>query len=104
MALDFDILTYRKGRTRKIAEARFTPHQAKLDGRRVRYLLHEHPVRFLKGKLRLRQITRLTEGGHQTPIVTSRWALRAILLASPISQPFPHKNFFNYLRQQYLID
>ena len=34
MALGFDILTYRKWRTRRIAESRFTPHKAKLDGRR----------------------------------------------------------------------
>ncbi|PYT97849.1 MAG: hypothetical protein DMG38_17975 [Acidobacteria bacterium] len=61
LALDFDLLTYRKGRTRRIAESRFTQHRAKLDGRRVRYLLHEQPVRFLRGKLRLRQITRLTQ-------------------------------------------
>src|SRR5260370_19231651 len=104
MALDFDIVTDRKGRSRKIAEARFTPHQAKLDGRRVRYLLHEQPVRFLKGKLRLRQITRLTEGGHQTPIVTSRWDLRAIVLAYRMFERWRQENFFKYVREEYLID
>jgi DNA-binding CsgD family transcriptional regulator len=41
MALGFDILTYRKGRTRRIAESRFTRHKAKLDGRWVQYLLHD---------------------------------------------------------------
>jgi hypothetical protein len=104
MALDFDILTYRKGRTRRTAETRFTSHQAKLDGRRVRYLLHEQPVRFLKGKLRLRQITRLTEGGHQTPIVTSRWDLRAIVLAYRMFERWRQENFFKYVREEYLID
>src|SRR5947207_9303950 len=104
MALDFDILTYRKGRTRRIAEARVTQHKAKLDGRRVRYLLHEQPVRFLKGKLRLRQITRLSEGGHQTPIVTSRWDLRAIVLAYRMFERWRQENFFKYVREEYLID
>src|SRR5438046_1285850 len=104
LALDFDLLTYRKGRTRRIAEARFTQHKAKLDGRRVRYLLHEQPVRFLKGKLRLRQITRLTEGGHQTPIVTSRWDLRAIVLAYRMFERWRQENFFKYVREEYLID
>ena len=104
LAWDFDLLTYRKGRTRRIAEARFTPHKAKLDGRRVRYLLHEQPVRFLKGKLRLRQITRLTEGGHQTPIVTSRWDLRAIVLAYRMFERWRQENFFKYVREEYLID
>jgi hypothetical protein len=104
LALDFDILTYRKGRTRRIAEARFTSHKARLDGRRVRYLLHEQPVRFLKGKLRLRQITRLTQGGHQTPIVTSRWDLRAIVLAYRMFERWRQENFFKYVREEYLID
>jgi len=79
--MGFDILTYRKGRIRHIAEERFTRHKAKLDGRPVEYLLNDQPVRFLKGKLRLRQVTRLTETGHQTPIVTTRWDLRAIVVA-----------------------
>src|SRR6059058_3364074 len=35
LALGFDLLTYRKGRTRQIAEERFTKHQARLDGRKV---------------------------------------------------------------------
>src|SRR2546429_5689243 len=59
-SLGFDLLTYRKGRTRQIAEERFTKHQARLDGRKVEYLLHDQAVRFLKRKLRLRQITRLS--------------------------------------------
>jgi hypothetical protein len=104
LALGFDILTYRKGRTRRIAEARFTQHKAKLDGRRVHYLLHEQPVRFLKGKLRLRQITRLTKGGHQTPIVTSRWDLRAIVLAYRMFERWRQENFFKYVREEFLID
>src|SRR6266581_5389924 len=71
LALGFDLLTYRKGRTRQIAEERFTKHQARLDGRKVEYLLHDQAVRFLKRKLRLRQITRLSPNGHQTPALTA---------------------------------
>jgi len=104
LAMGFDILTYRKGRTRRIAETRFSPHQAKLDGRAVKYLLHDQPVRFLKGKLRLRQVTRLTEDGHQTPIVTTRWDLRAIAIAYRMFERWRQENFFKYLRQEYLID
>jgi hypothetical protein len=104
LAMGFDILTYRKGRTRRIAETRFSLHQAKLDGRAVKYLLHDQPVRFLKGKLRLRQVTRLTESGHQTPIVTSRWDLRAIVIADRMFERWRQENFFQYLREEYLID
>jgi hypothetical protein len=42
--------------------------RAKLDGRWVDYLLHDEAVRFLKGRLRLRQVTRLCDGGHQTNV------------------------------------
>jgi len=104
LAMGFDILTYRKGRIRHIAEKRFTLHKAKLDGRPVEYLLHDQPVRFLKGKLRLRQVTRLTETGHQTPIVTSRWELPAIVVAHRMFERWRQENFFKYLREEYLID
>lgn len=104
LAMSFDILTYRKGRTRHIAGKRFTWHRARLDGRQVRYRLHDQPVRFLKGQLRLRQVTRLTETGHQTPIVTSRWDLRAIVVAHRMFERWRQENFFKYLREEYLID
>jgi len=104
LAMGFDVLTYRKGRTRRIAPTRFSRHQAKVDGRAVKYLLHDQPVRFLKGKLRLRQVTRLTEDGHQTPIVTSRWDLRAIVIAYRMFERWRQENFFKYLREEYLID
>jgi hypothetical protein len=102
--MGFDILTYRKGRTRHIAERRFSLHKAKLDGRQVEYLLPDQPVRFLKGKLRLRQVTRRTETGHQTPIVTSRWELRALVVAHRMFERWRRENFFKYLREEYLID
>jgi hypothetical protein len=78
--------------------------KAKLDGRRVKYLLHEQPVRFLKGKLRLRQVTRLTETGHQTPILTSRWDLRDIVVAYRMFERWRQENFFKYMREEFLID
>jgi DNA-binding CsgD family transcriptional regulator len=54
LTMGFDILTYRKGRVRRIAEKRFLLRTAKLDGRPVKYFLHDQAVRFLRGKLRLR--------------------------------------------------
>ena len=61
----FDLLTYRAGRCRRIHEWRFIRRRAELDGHSVDYLLHDQPVRFLKGKLRLRQVTRLCDNGHE---------------------------------------
>ena len=48
--MNFDILTYRKGRVRHISEKRFVLRSARLDGRSVSYLLHDQPVRFLQRK------------------------------------------------------
>lgn len=104
LGMGFDILTYRKGRVRRIAEKRFLWRTAKLDGRRVKYLLHDQAVRFLGGKLRLRQVTRLTANGKQTPILTSRWELRDIVVAYRMFERWRQENFFKYMRQEFLLD
>jgi transposase len=100
----FDVLTYRKGWCRRINEQRFTRRRAKLDGRWVSYVLHDQPVRFLKGKLRLRQVTRLCDNGHQTQVITSRWDLRDIEVAYHMFDRWRQENFFKYMREEYLLD
>jgi transposase len=100
----FDILTYRKGKARRINERRFVRRRAKLDGRWVSYELHDQPVRFLKGKLRLRQISRLCDNGHQTQVITSRTELRDIELAYYMFDRWRQENFFKYMREEFLID
>jgi len=101
----FDLLTYRKGRFRKVARSRFQKHAGRIGGRRVCYLLADQGVQFLKGALRLRQVTRLSEdGSHQTPIVTSRRDLRAIEVAGRMFERWRQENFFKYLREEYALD
>jgi hypothetical protein len=100
----FDVLTYRKGRCRHINERRFTRRRAELDGREVDYLLHDQPVRFLNGKLRLRQVTRLCDDGHQTQVITSRWDLPDIEVAHRMFERWRQENFFKYMREEFLLD
>ncbi len=100
----FDILTYRKGRSRGINEKRFVRRRAKLDGRWVSYRLHDQNVWFLKGKLRLRQVTRLSDNGHQTQVLTSRWDLRDIEVAYRMFERWRQENFFKYMREEFLLD
>jgi hypothetical protein len=102
--MNFDILTYRKNPVRRISEKRFVLRKARLDGRSLQYLLHDQPVRFLHGKLRLRQVTRLTDSGHQTAVLTSRWDLRDIVVAYRMFERWRQENFFKYMRQEFLID
>ena len=82
IALGFDILTYRKGRSRPVPLRCFHEHKGAFDGRKVRYQLDDRNILLLgrKLRLRLRQVTRLKDG-HQTQIVTSRRDLTAIEVA-----------------------
>ena len=100
----FDILTYRKGKGRFVNERRFVHRRAKLDGRWVSYDLHEQPVRFLKGTLRLRQVTRLCDNGHQTQVITNRQDLRDIEVAYRMFDRWRQENFFKYMREEFLLD
>ena len=104
LAANFDLLTYRKGKSRRISPGRFVPRSAAIDGHAVKYLLHDQTVRFLKGKLRLRQVTRLTDDGHQTQVITSRTDLDDIEVAYRMFERWRQENFFKYLREEFLLD
>jgi len=104
IAAGFDLLTYRKGRHPRIPRSRFGPHTARCDGRKLSYVLADQEVRLLKGKLRLRQVTRRMDNGHQTPILTSRRDLGAAHVAYRMFDRWRQENFFKYLREEYALD
>ncbi len=104
LAWGFDLLTYRKGRTRRVARRHFHQRSATLDGGKVRYLLADQRVFLLGRKLLLRQVTRLSEDGHQTPILTSRCDLPAIEVAFRMFERWRQENFFKYMREEYALD
>ncbi|MHB8533746.1 MAG: putative transposase [Solirubrobacteraceae bacterium] len=100
----FDILTYRKGRFRRVPRRRFHKRVGRIDGIRVRYFLADQEIRLLRAKLRLRQVTRLSDDGHQTPIVTSRRDLTDLQVAFRMFERWRQENFFKYLREEYALD
>jgi len=104
LAAHFDLLTYRKGHYRHIPRKRFQPCRTRRDGRLLTYVLADQEVRLLKGKLRLRQVTRLMDNGHQTPILTSRRDLPAAQVAYRMFDRWRQENFFKYLREEYALD
>jgi len=104
LAAGFDLLTYRKGRYPHIPRQRFHQRRARRDGRTTAYVLADQAVRLLKGKLRLRQVTRRMDNGHQTPILTSRWDLPAAQVAYRMFDRWRQENFFKYLREEYALD
>jgi hypothetical protein len=75
-----------------------------LGGRSSTYTLADQEVRLLKGQLRLRQVTRRMENGHQTPILTSRRDLPAAQVAYRMFDRWRQENFFKYLREEYALD
>ena len=104
LTANFDLLTYRKGRYPRIPRQRFQTCRARRDGRIITYVLADQEMRLLKGKLRLRQVTRLMEDGHQTPILTSRRDLPAAQVAYRMFDRWRQENFFKYLREEYALD
>src|SRR2546422_6943564 len=104
IAAKFDLLTYRKGRYPRIPRSRFHPCRTRREGRTLSYVLADQGVRLLKGKLSLRQVTRLMDNGHQTPILTSRRDLPAAQVAYRMFDRWRQENFFKYLREEYALD
>lgn len=104
IAAGFDILTYRKGRFRKVKSSQFVQHEATVDGQKLSYLLADQNVLLDKRCLKLRQVTRLTENGHQTPILTSRTDLSTIEVAHRMFERWKQENFFKYMREEFAID
>jgi hypothetical protein len=100
----FDLLTYRKGRYRAIPRKRFRRCRTRRDGKTITYLLADQEVRLQGGKLRLRQVTRRMDNGHQTPILTSRRDLPAAQVAYQMFERWRQENFFKYLREEYALD
>ena len=110
LADGFDLLTYRKAPYRPVPLPRFTRHEATIDGRKIDYWLADQRIRLQYGpkprrrRLALRQVTRLSESGHQTPILTSRRDLSALEVAHRMFGRWGQENFFKYLRAEYALD
>jgi len=111
----YHLITYRKGRSPNLAEDVFETRVLEVDGREVRYrLCDEAQVRVGQAKLRwsdgserpllMRQVTRLTDTGHQTQVLTSRSDLEAEQVLWQMFARWRQENFFKYMRQEFAID
>jgi hypothetical protein len=104
IASGFDILTYRKGRSPRVPASQFGEHTGVFGGRKVTYTLADRGVLLFGRKLRLRQVTQLSQNGHQTPIITSRRDLSAVEVAFRMFERWRQENFFKYLREEFALD
>jgi len=101
---NWDILTYRKGKTLDVSESSFQEHTAKIDGRDVSHLLSETRVSFLNGELNLRQITKLNENGHQIHILTSKEGPPAVEVAYWMFNRWRQENYLKYMKEEFELD
>ena len=119
MEAGFDLITYRKGKSRALPRSGFEEHELKVDGRCLRYPLCDQP-RVRVGRLRtkrkkrvgnegpeflwLRQVTILREDGRQTQILTNRTDLEAVEVAYRIFNRWRQENFFKYMAEEFALD
>lgn len=117
-ALGVDIITYRKGKRKKLPRSRFTAHRVQVDGKEKTYWLCDQP-RVRVGRLRphrrrhsagepeylwLRQITVLRDDGRQTVIVTNRDDLTAVEVIQRLFRRWRQENFFKYMEAEFALD
>ena len=97
-------LTYHKYPEADWALGEFHPHQVTLiNGQIVEMQLAERGV-CLSNKLWVRQIRKLTETGHQTPILATDYVSDLSLLAAVMFARWSQENFFKYCRKHYRLD
>jgi hypothetical protein len=90
--------------------SRFTRHELEIDGQQLRYRLADTGTYLGYGppharkRMHLRQVTRLSDDGHQTQIITSRRDLSAAEVAHRMFERWRQENFFKYLREEYALD
>jgi hypothetical protein len=106
----FDILTYRKAPHRPVPLCKFARIKETLHGEEREYCLADQRIFLEYGpkkkrkRLHLRQVTRLSEDGHQTTIVTSRRDLSTLEVACRMFDRWGQENFFKYLREEFALD
>lgn len=119
IASGFDVITYRKGKARKLPLAHFSVQSEKIDGVEREYRLCDRPrvrvgvllakKRGARGRLRkrylwMREVRVLRDDGRQTPILTNRQDLSAVMVAYRIFHRWRQENFFKYMKEEFALD
>ncbi|MCH2516377.1 MAG: helix-turn-helix domain-containing protein [Dehalococcoidia bacterium] len=113
----FDVLTYRKGRFRKLARGCFKTLRRRINGKWYSYELCDQ-LRVKVGRLQnkskkrkdgpqflwMRQVTVLRDDGRQTHILTSRSDLHAVEVSYWMFNRWRQENFFKYMDQEFALD
>jgi transposase len=118
----FDVITYRKGKVKKLASTRFAAVQEKIDGVRREYMICDRPRvrvgtlpaekksrRRKRGKAKkrhlwMREVRVARDDGRQTPILTNRQDLSAAMVAYRIFFRWRQENYFKYMAEEFALD
>jgi transposase-like protein len=98
------VLTYHKFPKQDWPAEEFTLHSVQLaGGETVTMKLAERGTQ-LSNKLWVREVRKLTEGGHQTAILTTNFQAPMTALAVSLFARWSQENFFRYMREHYGLD
>jgi len=112
----FDLLTYRKGRTKDLPEDTFEKRTLVAGGHKAEYWLcdrrqvkvGQEKVKWRDGtccELALREVTRLNrDTGHQTKVLTTRTDLAPEQVLWRMFARWRQENFFKYMMEEFAID
>ncbi len=99
----FDLITYRKGKHRKVARNKFTEITIERAGRERPVLVHDGRVQ-IRGYGRIRCVAVCRPDGKQTHVLTSRTDLSAREILERMFSRWQQENFFKYLDEEYAFD
>ncbi len=98
----FDILTYRKGLQSQWRKG-FEKITGQVGGEKVEYCLAERQVKLSNG-LKVREVRRRTDDGHQTAVITTNEKLPLLAVAHRMFSRWRQENFFRYMRHEFALD
>ena len=98
------VLTYHKFPKGDWSAAEFTPHSVQLSGGETLTLKLAERGTQLSNKLWVREIRKLTDSGHQTPMLTTNFQAPMTALAVSLFARWSQENFFRYMREHYSLD
>ena len=96
------VLTYRKNVKDSWAESDFKDYEIGFDGNQELMKLAEKQV--VLNNVEMREIRKLSEGGHQTSIITTNKKLGKVDLAKKMFSRWTQENYFKYMRSEYDFD
>lgn len=95
------VITYRKRVKDKWDEADFSAYDIETEVETTMDLCEKEIE--LNG-VKMREVRKLTDSGHQTSVITTNYKIPTVLIALYMFSRWTQENFFRYMRQEYDID